>query len=388
MMFDLGWVLAAFAASATAIHVITTLMAAWRCRYSDRHVAPRADTPPVSIVRPVCGIEAYDAATLSSTFALDYPRYEIIFCAARADDPAVKLVEALIARHPEVEARLLIGEDLASPNPKLNNIAKGWAAATYDWIVLADSNVLMPDDYVQRLLMRWAPDTGLVCSPPIGSHPDGFWAEVECAFLNTYQARWQYATDTLGYGFCQGKSMLLRRGDLIDADGIGELALDIAEDAAATKIVRRAGRRVCLVDRPFLQPLGWRSAATVWSRQLRWAQLRRQSFPLQFAPEVLTGMFPPLLAAGFAAFSFDMPVIETISAFLAAWLASEAWLAHAARWHLSWRSPFAWMLRDAMLGAIWLSAWLRQSFTWRGNQMAVEPVGMRWIRRERASSLR
>lgn len=374
----LGWGLAAFAAAATAIHIVTTAIAVWRCRPSDEPIAARADMPPVSIVRPVCGVEPFDAATLGSTFALDYPRYEILFCVARADDPAAQLAERLIAHHPGVPARLLIGEDLGSVNPKLNNVAKGWAAANHDWIVLADSNVLMPPDYLQRLLIRWGSGTGLVCSPPIGSHPDGFWAEVECAFLNTYQARWQYATDTLGYGFSQGKTMLWQRCALEAAGGIGALARDVAEDAAATKIIRQAGRRVRLVDRPFSQPLGHRSAGVVWSRQLRWAQLRRQSFPLQFVPEVLTGVFPPLVAAGLAAAIFDAPVIGTLAALLCLWLACEAWLAHAARWHLTWRSPFTWMLRDAMVIVIWGTAWVRQRFTWRGNQMAVETPRTRW----------
>ncbi len=114
---------------------------------------------------------------------------------------------------------------------------------------MADSNVLMPRDYLQRLLARLAPDTGLLCAPPIGCLPHGFWAEVECAFLNTYQARWQYAADTVGLGFAQGKTMLWRRADLEQAGGIRALGAEIAEDAAATKVVRRAGRRVRLVDR-------------------------------------------------------------------------------------------------------------------------------------------
>ena len=383
MMDELGWGLAGFAAAATVIHVVTTVIGVWRCRYSDRRVVADADMPAVSIVRPVCGVEPFDAATLGSTFTLDYPRYEILFCVARAEDPAAGLAQALIARHPDVPARLLIGEDLGSVNPKLNNVAKGWAAAEHDWIVLSDSNVLMPSDYLQRLLLRWGTTTGLVCSPPIGSHPEGFWAEVECAFLNTYQARWQYATDTLGYGFSQGKTMLWRRGDLEAAGGIGALARDTAEDAAATKIIRQAGRRVHLVDRPFSQPLGHRTARVVWSRQLRWAQLRRQSFPLQFAPEVLTGVFPPLLAAGLAALILDGPILEMLVGLLGLWLACEVWLAHSAHWHLSWRSPFTWLLRDAMVLGIWGTAWVRQSFTWRGNQMAVEPARSSWIRRQR-----
>jgi Glycosyl transferase family 21 len=90
---------------------------------------------------------------------------------------------------------------------RTNNVLKGWRAARHDWIVIADSNVLMPRDYIDRLFASWRADTGLVASPPIGCRPQGLWAELECAFLNTYQARWQYLADALGFGFARGKTM-------------------------------------------------------------------------------------------------------------------------------------------------------------------------------------
>ena len=125
-----------------------------------------------------------------------------------------RLVRSLIAEHPHVPARLLIGDERISANPKLNNVLKGWRAAANDRIVMADSNVLMPRDYLQRLLAAWRPDTGMVSAPPIGSHPRGFWAQIECVFLNTYQARWQYTADTIGLGFAQGKTLFYRRSDI------------------------------------------------------------------------------------------------------------------------------------------------------------------------------
>ena len=238
-------------------------------------------------MRPLCGLDNYAADTLRSTFDLDYPHYEILFCVATASDPVVPLVEVLIAEHGSANAKLLIGDDRVSGNPKLNNVVKGWRAARHDWIVLADSNVLMPRDYIRQLFASWRADTGLVASPPVGCRPQGIWAELECAFLNTYQARWQYVIDSFGRGFAQGKTMLWRRADLERAGGIAALGKEVAEDAAATKIVRGSGLKVRLVDRPFVQPLGWRGAAEVWNRQVRWARLRRASFLPYFLPEAL-----------------------------------------------------------------------------------------------------
>src|SRR5262249_32208002 len=137
-----------------------------RAKRSGHCTSARPDVAGVSLVRPVCGMENHVEETLRSAFHLDYPRYEIIFCVATANDDAVPLVRRLIAVHPHVPARLLIGDETISDNPKLNNVCKGWRAAAYDWIVMADSNVLMPRDYIERLLAAWRADTGVVSSPP------------------------------------------------------------------------------------------------------------------------------------------------------------------------------------------------------------------------------
>jgi ceramide glucosyltransferase len=306
---------------------------------------------------------------------LDYPSFELIFCCSDRDDPAIALVRRLMAQNPAVTARLLIGDHAISVNPKLNNLVKGWRAANCDWIIFADSNVLVPRDYVQRLLLGWRHDTGILCSPPIASRPDGFAAELECAFLNTYQARWQYAADSIGMGFAQGKTMLVRRCDLAQAGGILALAEEIAEDAAATKLVRRIGLRASLVDAPFVQPLGRRTAKQVWDRQTRWARLRRISFPGYFAAEIFTGCLLPLAAAACVADAIDVPAMALVAALAVVWFGSEALLARAAGWHLSVASPLAWALRDILLPFTWVHAWLTDGYAWRGNEIRTAESG-------------
>ena len=333
---------------------------------------PVSHYPPVSLVRPLCGIDNYAADTLSSTFNLDYPHYEILFCVAAAKDPVVPFVKRLMAGNPSRPARLLVGDDQVSANPKLNNVVKGWRAARHDWIVIADSNVLIPCDYLERLFASWRDDTGLVASPPVGCRPDGIWAEVECAFLNTYQARWQYIVDAFGYGFAQGKTMLWRRADLDAAGGIGALGKEAAEDAAATKVVRGAGLKVRLVDRPFAQPLGRRSVSEVWNRQLRWARLRRASFLLFFLPETFSGGVIPMIGVGFLAGVFGLPVTLCVTGFAALWYGAEMALAAAAGWHVSALSPVCGLIRDLMLPVLFVAALRGNDFVWRGNRMQVE----------------
>jgi ceramide glucosyltransferase len=364
----------AFGAVATVVHLVTVVIAAFRCRPAHGE-PPSRELPPVSLLRPVCGVEPFALETLGSSFRLAYPDYEIIFCVARADDSVVPLVQDLIDDSSEAQARLLIGDERLSPNPKLNNLVKGWEAARHPWIAIVDSNVVLAPDALHRLFARWRMDTGAVSSMPIGSRPANFWAELECAFLNTLQARFQFVMEALGFGFAQGKAMLLRR-DLVErAGGLRALAVDLAEDAATTKIVRAAGLRVRLVDEAFEQPLGRRGFGEVWSRQLRWARLRRRSFPWLFLPEILGGCALPAFAIALAAACYDFNILGAAAALLVLWVGAEALLAWRAGWQFSLRMVGALLVRDLLLPVLWIAACAGSSFVWRGTAMQARPKG-------------
>lgn len=364
-MTVLMWTLAI----ALSVHLLSILVVLVR----KTRTAPEKNAtvrPSVTILRPLCGVENNLEATLASAFALDWPNYEVVFCVASADDPAIEIARDCMAAHPGIPSRLLVGEDVFSVNPKMNNLIKGWRSAQHDWIVIADSNVLMPADYLQRLFVRWSPGTGLVCSPPIGAAPTGFAAELECVWLNSFQARWQLLADSAGFGFAQGKSMLLNRQVMARAGGFERLGGEIAEDAAATHIIRQMGLKVRLVREPFEQPLGRRSLQSVWKRQLRWARLRRSSFPLFFLPELLAGGALPITAlAGLTAAGLCPQ--PTFWLFVAAWYGGEILLSKAFHWHVGRLSLPAMILRDLVLPVLWMTAWFGDSFVWRGNAMSV-----------------
>ncbi len=347
------------------------LVTARKCRARSRDLPAPASAPAVSIVRPLRGLEAFSEETLRASFELDYPSYELIFCVQSPSDPIIALVERLIAEYRHIPARLLVGDDYVSANPKLNNCVKGWDAAKHRYVVLADSNALPPKDYLQTMLAGFRPDTAMVVSMPIGSRPQGFWASVECAILNTFQARWQYGAEAMGMGFAQGKNMMWRREVLDRAGGIRALAAEIAEDAASTKIIRAAGLKIRLVDMPFEQPLGARTAREVYSRHVRWARLRRVTFPAYFAPEFMNGSFVPVTLGAYAALQFEGDAVATAALILAALYISEMALARICRWPLDWRTPFAMLARDTMLPIMFVDALIYDDFVWHGNAMTV-----------------
>lgn len=356
---------------AVASHFASIALAMRRARRRAQRI--RQETPAgVSILRPVCGLEHGIEATLASSFRIDHPSYEVIFCVESADDPVVPLVRRLMREHPAVPARLLVGRQGAAPNPKLANLVKAWDVAAHDWIVLSDSNVLLPRDFLGRLFGHWTERCAVVCSPPIAMDLQGAAAELEAAFVNTFQARWQLAIDELGFGFAHGKTMLLRRSDLADQGGLAALTAEIAEDAATTKIARRQGRKVRVVDQPFAQPLGPRRFGEVWQRQLRWARLRRLSFPACFCAELPAGGVFPLCLAGWLAAEAALPWVG-VAGLALAWYGAEALLARAFGWPLRVRSPLFWIARDLLLPPLWLRAWTLKGYEWRGNAVDVRP---------------
>lgn len=320
--------------------------------------------PSVTLLRPVCGLDRFDERTLGSSFSIDWPAYDVIFCAARADDPAVAVVQRLITTNPHIPARLLIGEDRITGNPKLNNLAKGWRAAKGERIVMADANLLLPPDYFIRLLAPEIADTGLVSSPPIGTEADGLWAEVEVAFLNGNQARLQLCADALGHGFAQGKTMMWQRDVLARAGGLSALGRTLAEDVAATKVVRASGLKVRLTRAPFAQPIGRRGLGIVWARQLRWSKVRRDGFPALFLLEPLNGALLPVAMA--SAVVGPAAAIAVAAVFYGAELA----LCRFAGWPVGRLTLPAMMLRDLMLPVLWGATFTGRGFEWRGTALA------------------
>ncbi len=358
---------ASFAAVCLTAQLASAALALPKCR-APREKARSPQRPPVTIVRPVCGLEPYSRETLGATFALDWPDYEIIFCVDDPRDPVVAIVNELIEAHPDARARLLSGFQRMSTNPKLDNMAKGWRMAQHDWIVFLDSNVSPPTDYLDRLFLAQDGAGCMVSAPPAGAAPCGFWSEVECCLLNAFQARVQYAADSLGFGFAQGKTLFFARR-MLENGGFEALATEPAEDAAATRLMRKSGGKVRLAGPPFPQFLGRKSFMDVFSRQMRWARLRRATFPMLYLPEILVGLWPPLLAVMFLLAKLDLNTASFMSAglaFAALWYVPELVLTHMAGWPLNWRSPLALLVRDLLLPMIYLTAFTGKQVVWHG----------------------
>lgn len=353
------------------IHVATAAIVALRLRGGRRMALTTGPREPVGILVPVAGLPAADARKALTALALVREDDELVYCAFDEREPIVAPIRAAIARHPGGNVRILAGRDRTTGNPKLDNMEKGYAALSRDIIVSVDGNVAMDPGLVEEALALMDARTGVVSSPAIGTSPEGFAAEVDCAFLNPLYARWQLAADAIGSGYAQGKVLVFRKSMIEAAGGFEALGADTAEDSSATKIARRSGLKVRLLRHPVEQPLGRRTIGEVWTRYVRWAQLRRESFPALYAFEWLMTPLAPAVLAALA--SSGGPIHPALAAggLLATWYAVEAMLAKAAGWPLSIAFPAACLVRDAMAVAIWPVALFKRSYRWRGETITI-----------------
>ena len=205
-------------------------------------------------------------------------------------------------------------------------------------------------------------------SPPAGTEPAGLWASVEAGFLNSYQDRWQLLSDQLGHGFAQGKVLMWQKSLLDSAGGLAALGHDLAEDVGATKVVRAAGLKVRVVAQPFPQPLGKRTMHEVWQRQVRWARVRRAGFPLLYAAEIFSAAALPFAIVAGLAVGGVVPLAVALF-YPLLWYGAEFVLARRAGWPSRLGDVAAWLVRDALIPAVWLVAFASRGFVWRGTDM-------------------
>ena len=122
----IGTALCVLLTALIGLHLVSALLTARRYLRPLPPGKPDAALPFVSLIRPVCGVDAFDRETLGSSFGQDYPAYEILFCAASDDDPAVALVRDLIAAHPGGRRGFSSATTRSAPTPS----STIWSRAT------------------------------------------------------------------------------------------------------------------------------------------------------------------------------------------------------------------------------------------------------------------
>ncbi len=248
-----------------------------------------AATPPVTILKPLCGLDPELEANLASFFRLDYPCYQLVFGLQDPADPALEVARRVVARFPAVPATIVVSSARVGHNPKVNNLANLLPEARHDLLYISDSNVRLEPAALRRVVAALTPEVGLVTSLIRGRCGQGLGGALEELQLNTFVMGGVALTGReLGQVCAIGKSMLLHRRDLSAIGGFRRLSRFLAEDQVCGQLVAALGRRVVVSPAPVENVLGHLTVRRFAARHLRWARIRFHVNPAAYLAEIAT----------------------------------------------------------------------------------------------------
>jgi ceramide glucosyltransferase len=359
-------VVAALCAAAGAYQLLALIACLAHLRRRDPVPIER---PGVSILKPVYGADDHFWPAIVSHARIHYPEFEILFGVRDSDDSAVRFIHRLQSEFPHVDIRLVKVTTQAA-NAKVGSLIDLARGARYSTLVINDSDIVVPSDYLDRL-------AGALRDRRIGL--------VTCLYragADTFPSKWEalgIATDfapsalvapLVGVNeFGLGSTLALRRVDLEAIGGFESVADYIADDYQLGKRISQSGKRVCLSDMPVETHLGSGTWRSVWDHQVRWARTIRLSRGAYFGLPITNAALWAVVAlfAGWWPVSLSLLTVRLI----AGCMAGMAILHDPITARLWWLMP----LRDLWGFAVWIAGAASGQVIWRGKRLALDKEG-------------
>lgn len=328
--------------------------------------------PPVTIFKPVHGMEEQLAANLESFFQQDYPDYEIIFGARDMDNPAAKIAEEVRLRYPQIPSRIILSGPPEWPSAKVFSLDKMMAASSRSYFIISDSDVRVAPDFLQNTIAPLLdPKVGLVTCLYRGIPAGDFWSWLEALGLSVEMPSGVMVADMMeGMRFALGPAMAVRRDALDAIGGIAAVKDYYSDDFELGNRIWAKGYEVVLSHYIVRNVLTSRSPLRTLGDQLRWMKSTRYSRPAGHAGSGLTYSVPfglLGLIAGAALGQWQMGV----GLFAMAWV-NRMIQSVAVGWGVA-RDPraiwFCWLypVRDFLGFVAWLLSYTGSEFYWRGE---------------------
>ncbi len=355
---------------ATIYTFIAALLAA---RFARQPRAIPVPPVPVTILKPLYGDEPRLVDNLETFLLQPWDAPIQLLCGVHSEsDTAFAAVEALKARHPDADITCVIGGGVHGSNGKVGNLINMMPAAKHGILILSDSDMVAPRDYLREVVSALAqPGTGAVTCLYRGRGDAGFWSRLGAAGLS-----WQFLPGVItslalkAGDVCMGSTIALRRETLEQIGGFARFVDILADDHAIGAAVREIGLGV--VVPPMVMPHASidRSARDLIRHELRWAATVRQVNPAGYAGMIfthplslalITTALSPLIGAGLlvAASVARLLLIGRIDRLCGTGTASPALLP----------------LRDTLSFFVFIGGFVTGSVDWRGERLRMETRG-------------
>jgi len=334
-----------------------------------------AHLSPVSLLKPLRGIDPYMWECLSSHCEQDYPDFELIFGVSDAADPAIELVRRLQQHYPNRRIELVICDRALGTNTKVSNLAQMLPQARHEVLLVDDSDIRVPPDYLRRVVTPLSDDSiGLVTCLYRGIASRTLGSKLECLTISTDFVPGVLSARFLEHGlhFGLGSTLALRRTDLTAIGGFEVMVDYLADDYELGRRLADLGKRIELSDVVVETFLPSYSLLEFLTHQLRWSRTIRGARRWGYAGLFLTFGFMwsvgLLLVTRGELWDWALASITVGARVTIAMATGSAILGDGQ----VWRNFYLLPLRDLIAPVVWALSFAGNRISWRGDVFRVK----------------
>ena len=349
----------------------------FRRRRSRATEAPGQHWPAVTVLKPVCGLEKGLEENLRSTCLQDYPEYEVILSAQRADDPAIPLMWSIQQEFGASRITVAIENRRVGTNGKVNNLLGGIGHARHQVLVISDSDVRLRPDYLRTIVAGLAePGVGCVSTLYKAAGADTWYEKMELLTLNAElipSVIFAYLTGASKP--CLGASIALRRSTLEGIGGLEGLADYLVEDSELGRRIVSSGRKLAILPYTVDTILDLKSPREWWNHQIYWDQNHRAARPYAYFSAVIVRAVPFAALYALVRFFDSTGLFVLASAVALRLVVSGFILGVALRDREGLRCLHLLPIRDLIALWFFILAYAKRTTVWRGTRFALTRDG-------------
>jgi ceramide glucosyltransferase len=333
--------------------------------------------PPVSILKPICGLDSNAYENLASFCQQDYPKYQIIFAVRNSKDPCIEVVEKIIHNFSDLDILLVVSDRIIGTNLKVSNLANAAAKAKYEILLLADSDIRVGTDYLQRVIQPLQDRSVGVVTCMYRSLTKGWVSTLEAIGTTTEFHAGVLVSNIQenGIKYAFGSTIAIPKKVLEAIGGFEAIADYLADDFQLGYLPVQAGYKVVLSDYVVEHVQTNNNLVDAIKRQIRWARGKRVSRPwgylgLIFTYGIVTSLLL-LIATDGSILGWLGLSICWITRLMMAWIVGTISLKDPTVIKFLWLVP----LRDLLSFTIWCFGFIGNTIEWRGQQLKLTKDG-------------
>jgi ceramide glucosyltransferase len=355
------------------VYCVLIMVASWR--YLSVKPSTAGTTPPISLLKPLCGWDEGLEENLRSFLDQDYPAFEVLFAVHRADDPALAVLERIKSEYAgPAQVRVIVTGESRVPNAKAHSLKQLVREARHELLVMSDSDVRVTPNFLTQLAKEFHdPSVGLITCPYRAVAGDGVWSRLEAIGMNTeFLGGVLVARMIEGMNFALGCAVAVRSNVLDLMGGFTYLQDYLAEDFVMGQRAAQLGYTVLFSSYVIEHRIGSQSMAQNLGHRLRWARSTRRSRPAGYWGQIFT--YPlawALLLCLIHGAAWPLVLLTLVIRTGAAWATAWRILRDRVTCTQWWLLP----LQDLLGCLVWIGGFLGSTIVWRERKCTVLPDG-------------